>query len=169
MSRRWLLLLLVPLAACSSSSKASPPAASVTTPPTDRTTTTLTVEQQVEAAYLKSWDVYAKAVRTLDASGLEVSYVGDALTLETQEVADLKAANTPIVVQVKHSIGVQVVKVDEAIVFDRYENRNYRTDASGKAIDDPNKVGIYSDSYQMKRIGGSWFVARIVRQSSAHS
>jgi hypothetical protein len=166
-SRRWLLVLplLVAAASCSSDAPAGPSAA-VTTPPTsERTTTMLSVEQEVEAAYLRSWDVYAKAVRDLDPSGLEESYADAALDLERNEVARLKAANTPIVVEVDHDLAVEIVRDGEALVFDTYVNRNYRIDSSGKPIDDPNKAGTYSETYQMRRIGGRWLVVRVVRQS----
>ena len=38
---------------------------------------TLSVEAEVEAAYLRSWDVYSEAMRTFDTSHLDEVYVDD--------------------------------------------------------------------------------------------
>src|SRR4051812_15144688 len=94
---RWLLALAFAgaLAACGGGGDSTPSATLATTPTTARTTTTVSVESEVEAAYLKSWDVYAAAMRTFDTSHLKDVYVDAALKLRLDEVGELKAANTP--------------------------------------------------------------------------
>ena len=160
------LVVALTLGACGSDGPDGGEAAEVTTPPAaERTTTTLSVEEEVERAYLRSWDVYAKAVRDLDPMGLEQAYAGDALETVRAEVMRLKAAGTPIVVKIEHDLDVQLVSPDEAVVVDQYVNRNYRTTLAGEPIDDPNKAGTYVESYQLKRAGREWSVVRIVRQS----
>jgi hypothetical protein len=170
MLRRWLVLLAVggfAAAACSGASGDTGPTAEVTAPPRESTTTTeaRTPEEEVEAAYLRSWEVYAKAVRELDPSGLEESYAGEALETVRAEIARLASAGTPIVVQVEHEVGLQLISETDALVRDRYVNRNYRVDGSGRPIDDPDDPGTYVESYQMKRVDDRWRVVRIVRES----
>jgi hypothetical protein len=157
--------LLVVGAACGDSGGNEGPTATIAKPGKTTTTEAKTVEQQVEAAYLKSWKVYANAVRTLDASGLDAIYAERALDLVRDEVARLREANTPVVVQVQHDLHVQIVSDTDALVRDQYINRNYRIDAAGKPIDDQDDPGTYLETYQMKRVSGAWLVTRIVRES----
>jgi hypothetical protein len=165
---RWLLALAFAgaLAACGGGGGSTPSATLATTPTTARTTTTQSVEAEVEAAYLRSWDVYADAVRTFDTSKLATSYSGRALELVRSEVARLQAANTPVMVKVDHAIKVEVGSGNGAIVTDTYINRNYRIDGVTKqpidAVDDP---GTYVERYVMAKAGDSWLVASIERQS----
>jgi hypothetical protein len=164
------LFVALPLvSACSGGDGDDGPSASVTTassrPSTTSSSVALTPEQEVEAAYLRSWDVYAKAVRELDPAGLEESYTGVALATIREEVADYAAARTPLVVKVEHDITIGVLDSDTALVNDRYVNSNYRTDERGAPIDDPNDPGTYEDRYQLDRVGGRWLVSRIERLS----
>lgn len=162
------IFVALPLvSACSGGDDEEGPSASVTTASSRPSTTSvaLTPEQEVEAAYLRSWDVYAKAVRELDPAGLEESYRGDALATIREEVADYAAARTPLIVKVEHDITVGVLDGDTALVYDRYVNSNYRTDERGTPIDDPNDPGTYEDRYQLDRVGGRWLVSRIERLS----
>jgi hypothetical protein len=164
-SRRWLLVLplLVAAASCSSDDPTGPSAA-VTTPPTsERTTTTLSIEQEVEAAYLRSWDVYAKAVRDLDPSGLEESYADAALELERNEVADLVAANTPVRVQVEHKYSINVVDSTHAVVFDRYRNHSVLLDAKTGHPAEPDPDNEIAQTYALRRIDGKWKVTQVER------
>jgi hypothetical protein len=159
------VLVLVLVAACSGGDDDAP-AATLQTSTTAHTTTTLSVESQVEAAYLRSWDVYTNAVRTFDTSGLATTYTGRALDLVRGEVERLKAANTPLVVQVEHQVKVEIGVGNGAIVTDTYVNRNYRIDGTTKQpIDDTNDPGNYVERYVMMKAGDSWVVASIERQS----
>lgn len=145
---------------------AQPPSATLaTTPTTARTTTTLSVEAQVEAAYLKSWDVYSHAVRTFDTSEIETAYTGRARELVSGEVARLKAANTPIVVDVDHDVSVDIGDDGEtALVVDHYVNRNYRIDGrTNQPIDKVNDPGTFVERYVLTKAGESWVVSAIER------
>jgi hypothetical protein len=160
--RRVLLLpVLCLLAACSGSSPASP-SASVTEPPTS--TTTASVEAEVEAAYLRSWEVYAKAVRDLDPSGLEESYADDALTVVLDEIARLKTAGTPVRIRVEHDFNTQITGDSQAIVMDTYVNHSVLLDPSTgePAEPDPNKL--VTDLYAMREIEGAWKVVHFERR-----
>jgi hypothetical protein len=164
-----LLVALPVLSSCSGGDGDPGPSASVETttsrPSTTSSSVAMTPEQEVEAAYLRSWDVYAKAVRELDPTGLEESYTGDALDTVRAEVADFAAAGTPVVVKVEHDLTVGVLTPDRALVNDTYVNRNYRVDAKGEPIDDTNDPGTYEDRYQLDLVDGRWLVSRIERLS----
>lgn len=136
-----------------------------------KTTTTeaKTPEQQVEAAYLKSWDVYAKAVRELDPSGLEQSYADEQLKRTTDEVLRLKAAGNAVRVSVEHDLHVQIVNDGLALVRDRYRNHSVLIDPqSGEAREqDPDNV--LQETFTLKEIYGRWMVVDIVRESQQAS
>jgi hypothetical protein len=138
---RWLLpAALVATIAAGCSSDGGGPSASVTTPPTsERTTTTLTVEQEVEAAYLRSWDVYAKAVRDLDPSGLEESYASPQLERTRADV--------------------------EGRVKDRYRNHSVLLDPSTSEPTEADPNEMVRETYTLKEIDGQWKVVDIARSS----
>jgi hypothetical protein len=165
MKRGLLALCLVALAACGNDAPATPSATLSSAPTTEHTTTTLSVEQQVEAAYLKSWDVYSKAMRSLDTSHLAEVYVGKALELRTKEVSDLKAANTPARMDVEHRYSIDIVGPDQAVVRDNYVNHSVLLHANGSpAESDPNNV--LKREYLMTRLSGSWKIADVIDSQS---
>jgi hypothetical protein len=97
---------------------------------------------------------------------LATVYEGRALELVSAEVARLRTANTPLVVQVHHDVRVELGSGNGAIVTDTYVNRNYRIDGSTrKPIDATNDPGTYVERYVMSKAGDSWLVASIERQS----
>lgn len=158
---------LISVAACSGGDDDTP-AATLATSTTARTTTTQSVEAEVEAAFLKSWEVYADAVRRFDTSRLADAYAGRALDLVRGEVQRLKDANTPLIVKVTHDVSVELGSGNGALVVDRYINENYRINGETQqpidAVDDP---GTYVERYVMTRVGDSWLVASIERQSQS--
>jgi hypothetical protein len=166
--RRWLVLLALgglAAGACSDASSETGPTASVTAPPRESTTTTEapTPEEAVEAAYLRSWDVYAKAVRELDPSGLEESYAGDALATVRSEVERLTRNETPVRVSVNHRYFITMIKADLANVLDRYVNHSVFVDSNGRPTEpDPNKE--ITEHYTLKSIEGSWKVIDFARE-----
>lgn len=165
------LLVALPLAsACSGDDGDDGPSASVTTassrPSTTSSSVALTPEQEVEAAYLRSWDVYAKAVRALDPAGLEESYTGEALETVRAEVERYADANTPVIVDVQHDITVGVLTATDAQVHDRYVSRTHRTGEDGTPIDDPTDESTYEEKYRLKRISGRWLITGFERLSA---
>lgn len=137
------------------------PAATLATPTTaerSTTSTTLSVEAQVEAAYLKSWDVYTDAMRTFDTSKLADVYVGEALRARIAEVNGLKAANTPGRMEVEHDLIVQLLDDGGAVVKDSYINHSVLLDAETQqpTEHDPNER--LNREYGLRREGGTWKV-----------
>src|SRR5206468_2078380 len=109
LARRGVLLVgALLLAGCGGSGKPHAPTASVTAPPTS-TTAAQTVEQQVEAAYLHSWDVFADAVRRLDPSHLAEVYAAPHLNTAIDEINDRIRSHRPSRVSIEHHVDVQVI------------------------------------------------------------
>jgi hypothetical protein len=171
MLRRWLVLLAVggfAAAACSGASGDTGPTAEVTAPPRESTTTTeaRTPEQEVEAAYLRSWEVYAKAVRDLDPSGLEESFAEEHLATLRREFDRRTREGRPSRVSVEHNYRILIVGADNAMVFDRYLNHSVWLHQETGEPGEPDPNEYISDAFQMKRIEGTWKVTRVVRQRS---
>lgn len=146
------------------SSSTTSTSATTTSSTTSTTKKPATPEEEVEAAYLNSWEVYAKAVRELDPSGLEEAYAKDALELRRKEVADLKAADTPVQIDVDHDYLIEFLEDGVAVVFDRYTNRSVRIDGqTGEQIDDDAPV-VHRRAYQMERLGDRWKVVFVRSQ-----
>jgi len=159
--RRRLLLPLLILAVSCSSGGSEGPSASVTTPPT---TAAQTVEQQVEAAYLRSWDVYAKAVRTLDPSGLDSIYAGKALETVTGEIRRRQSERRPAAVKVEHDLSIEIVNETTAVVVDEYVNHSVRLDPANSAPVEADPNERITESYNLTLVEARWKVSGIVRQ-----
>ena len=162
-----LLVALPLLSSCSSDDGDDGPSASISTttsrPSTTSTSVARTPEEEVEAAYLRSWDVYAKAVRELDPSGLEESYTGDALDLVREEVEERSNDGRRSRVEVDHDYQITLIDESTAGVFDTYRNHSVLVDNSGEPVEaDPNEV--ITEIYTMRRVDGGWKVARITRR-----
>lgn len=165
MRRRVVLALLIPtfwlgLGACRGGASADlGPTAKVTSP--DITTTTLgAVEREVEAAYLRSWDAYLKAIRTFDLADVRATHTGAALEAVSDEVADYQASGGAVGGSVRHHYEVKVAGSDRATVIDRYVNHLVLLDNAGAPIEaDPNERVHYV--FELQRIGGVWLLSSI--------
>ena len=168
------------LAACSSddpdaapttttSAATSTTVASTTTTAPERPTSTTTtafdptsVEGQVEAAYLRSWDVYADAVYNLelDEAALASSFGAEHLETKRAEIRDRIADGRAALVAVEHDYSIQLVDQTTAVVLDRYVNHQVLIDpATRQPIeDDPNETLV--DAVTLELIGDSWRVTR---------
>lgn len=121
------------------------------------------VEGQVEAAYLRSWDVYAEAVYhlELDEQALAEVYAEDLLAARQSEIArridDGRAAH----VRVDHDYTVQFTDADTAVIIDQYLNHQVLIDPVTKwpTEDDPNEL--LTDAFTLRRLEGEW---RVVNQ-----
>ena len=170
---RHLVLLLAgvtALAACRSGAGASPPAPAPgpTAPPVGGAAATTTAalptspREQVEAAYLRSWAAYARAVATRDPPGLEQAYGGRALELVRSEVIRRRAENRPARARVDHDYTIRLRDADTATVIDGYLSHQVRIDpATGRAIEpDPRERRL--EAYTLRRIGDDWLVTEVV-------
>ena len=178
-ARAWLagvaLLCGVLAGACGGAERNDAPSATVaartsssttaTTAATSTTTTTspapTTVEDEVESAYLRSWDVYADALLRLDASRLEESYTGPALLTRQDEVARLAAARTPARVRVEHDYEIVVLNADDAFVLEDYVNHSVLLDGRTMQPLEPDPNHVVQREYVLRRGESGWRVAHI--------
>ena len=159
---------LVVLVGCGGSDDPVAPSATIapaeSTSSTTSTTEAMTPEEEVEAAYLRSWEVYAEAVRDLDDSRLDEVYDGEALTTVQSEVTEYAANRTPVRVEVEHQYQVQILEPGLAAVIDQYRNHSVFVDPdTGEPTEpDPNKILV--ETYGLRQIEGTWKVTSVVRQ-----
>lgn len=177
------LVAALALAACGDDDGAEPERSSTTsteatTTSSSTTTTTVperepsttttafdpaTVEGQVEAAYLRSWDVYADAVYhlELDEDALAEVYAGEALETVRSEVARRTERREPSLVQIDHRYEVTFRDSDLAYVVDVYLNHQVRLDPETylPIEPDPNERLVYN--FELRKSDGQWRVTQI--------
>lgn len=144
----------------------SPDGGLPTPPPTSNSSPTpVSPKAEVRDAYLRQWDVYTKAVRTLETAGLDDVFTGKALEVARREILRRRQENTPVVIRVKHDLGVKIMDATTAVVDDRYINRT--TDIDPKT-GEPTKrypADLIHELYTLKKVDGVWKVSAIFRQS----
>lgn len=136
--------------------------------PTSTTTTAFdpeSVEGAVEAAYLRSWDVYADAVYNLDLdeSALADVYAEQGLANVIEEISGRVDEGRAALVQVDHSYQIALTNDDLASVIDELTNHQVLIDPETKEPleADPDEVQLLN--FVMKRIDGGWRVTLIQR------
>jgi hypothetical protein len=115
----------------------------------------------VEAAYLRSWEVYADAMLRLDPARLPEGYTGAALDGRRDEVADLATARTPARMEVEHDYEVVVVDDANALVLERYRDHSVLLDGTTMQPLGPDPDQIVSREYVLHREADGWRVARV--------
>jgi hypothetical protein len=152
-------------------------AAATTTAPTTTTvperppstTTTAfaptTVEGEVEAAYLRSWDVYAEAVYNLelDEAALSSVYADEALQTQRDEIEQRIRDREPSLVRVDHKYQVVLSGASAANVIDEFTNHQVLVDPDTRqAIEpDPNETQVIN--FSLRLINGSWRITHLER------
>lgn len=145
-----------------------------TAPPTTTSTTTaptfeplladpaLTVEEQVEAAYLHYWDVVLDAFSRGDGAYLPLVLTGDALAHRQGELERLTNEGHRFQGNVSHDYAITVHSPDEATVVDAERSQIATVDATtGSTIEvDPDEVVVWQ--YTMIREEGSWRISYVV-------
>jgi hypothetical protein len=119
------------------------------------------LERDVEAAYLRSWDVYVDAMLRLDPSRLQDVYSGTALEARRREIAGLARSGTPGQMDVEHDYEIVLVGADNALVLESYLNHSVLLD--GRTMEpieaDPNEV--VKREYVLTREPDGWRVSHI--------
>ena len=143
----------------------SAPSMATSTAPPSPTPQPLSPKEAVREAYLRQWEVYSRAVRTLRPRGLREVLTGEALEVVRGEIAKRRRTRTPARVQVQHDIAVAIIDSTTAVVDDKYINHSVKIDPStGKPTErDPNEL--IHEVYTLKKVDGVWKVSAIVRQS----
>ena len=128
-----------------------PTTTSTSAPPTG------SLEGEVEAAYLRSWDVYREAMFRLDPSRLEEVYAGDALDLRRREIA---TAPSPVRVHVDHDYEIAVVGPDTALVFETYRNHSVYLDRTTMQPIEPDPNSVLRREYVLQKEPPGWRVTQ---------
>jgi hypothetical protein len=128
------------------------------------TSTTLSAKAELLAAYNRSWDVYADALRRLDASGLATTFAGNALRAAQDEVATQKAKNQPVQISIDHHPRVLRLTAAEGLVEDNYRNHSVVLDPTTGAPTEPDPNEIVYQRQTLKRISEAWKVVEIIEE-----
>jgi hypothetical protein len=118
-------------------------------------------EQEVEAAYLRSWDVYADAMLRLDPSRLGEVYAGDALDLRRDEVAGLARDGTPGRMRVDHDYEVVVLNATDALVLETYVNHSVLLDGTTMQPIEPDPNTTLRREYVLTKEPDGWRVSQV--------
>lgn len=168
------VVLALAVAACSSNdadavsttTTTASRATTTTTVPERETSTTTTefdpasVEGQVEAAYLKSWDVYADAVYNLelDEQALATVYADPLLAVRRDEISRRISDRSAALVAIDHGYRVEMTGTDTAVVIDTYRNHQVLIDPVTKEPTEPDPNDELIDAFTLRRSDGRWFV-----------
>jgi hypothetical protein len=134
--------------------------------PASTTTTAFdpaTVEGQVEAAYLRSWDVYAEAVYNLefDEAAFAGVYAEEYLLILRDELSGRISEGRAALVQVELDYDVRVMDPTTAVIIDTYVNHQVLIDPVTKVPVEPDPNETVVDVVTLKLIEGRWHVTRI--------
>lgn len=138
---------------------------STTVPPRPTSTTTTiydpaTVEGQVEAAYLRSWDVYADAVYNLrlDESALASVYADPLLGVRRDEISSRIVDRRASLVRIEHRYRIEMTSRSTAAVIDSYRNHQVLIDPSTKAPAEADPDVTIVDAFTLRAREGKWVV-----------
>ena len=157
------------VAGCGDDAESTPPptssraAASATAAPST-TSTTLSAKAELLAAYNRSWEVYADALRQLDASKLATTFGGNALKAAQDEVATQKARNQPVQISVGHRPRVLRITASEGLIEDNYRNHSVVLDPSTGTPTEPDPNEMVYQRQTLKRLSGTWKVVEIIEE-----
>jgi hypothetical protein len=161
------VVVVTALAGCSSGREPPVSTTSVTSPPTASTATLSTARDPKQAVlddYLTSWEVYADALRRLDPSALSASFADASLRTVREEVAEQKAKNEPVYVDVTHHPQVIYLQGDQAIVLDDYENRSVTLEPGGGKPPRSVPAERVRQRRSLRLIDGRWKVTSITEE-----
>jgi hypothetical protein len=170
-ARRYLVALAMTaalLAGCSDDTGSTAPttigSAPSTTAAPPATPTTLSAKAELLAAYNRSWDVYADALRRLDPSRLPTAFASSALRAVQSEVATQKARRQPVRIDVEHDPKVLLVTATDGVVADEGVNHSVALDpATGKPVEtDPNEP--FRERRSFKLLGRTWKVVEVIEE-----
>jgi len=161
-----------PRAASTTTTVEDPTITSTTTSVPERppsTTTTAfdpaSVEGAVEAAYLRSWDVYADAVYNLelDDQALAEVYAETSLANLTDEIEERARDGRAALVRVDHNYEITVLDSASALVVDAYRNHQVLIDPDTKepVEADPDEAVLFS--FTLRLTDDHWRVVLIER------
>jgi hypothetical protein len=163
------LATAVVLAGCQGDTPRTPPSTTEMRATSAVPTTSAITQPDAEvllSAFQRSWQVYADALRRLDASRLPSAFAGTALRAVQSEVAEQKAKRQPVRISVEHHPKVLLVNATDGVVEDRGVNHSVILNpATGRPAEpDPNEP--FSEHRSFKFIAGTWKVVEIIEEQA---
>lgn len=138
--------------------------------PSESPTPAATEERvQVEKAYLRFWDAWAKANETLDPTVLDDAMTGEALAQARALVEEGRAKNEPIRIRVEHNYHIVITHESLATVEDSFLDRSVELEPETGQPVGPEVNETIRNSYTLKKEGGTWKVAEIIAYRSGGS
>jgi hypothetical protein len=158
------------LAGCGGDAESLPPSTTVSVAPSttealSTTSTTLSAKAELLAAYNRSWEVYADALRRLNAGRLPTAFSGSALKAVQAEVAMQKARQQPVRIDVEHDPKILLVTTTDGVVADEGINHSVVLDpATGQpAEQDPDES--FRERRSFKFLDGAWKVVEVIEET----
>jgi hypothetical protein len=158
---------MVLLAGCRADTPRTPQGTTATRATAAAPTTSASTRSDAEvllAAFRRSWQVYADALRRLDTSRLPSAFAGRALRAVRSEVAEQKAKRQPVRISVEHHPKVLLANASDGVVQDHGVNHSVILNpATGQAAEpDPNER--FSEHRSFKLVDGTWKVVEIIEE-----
>ena len=167
-----LLVVCIMLVACdgggddANSQSSTSTSTALPTTPGATPTAGASVKDEVSAAYLHYWNVYANAVYNLDPSRLGDLMTGPRLDRALAEVRDLKHQGRAVKIVVENRPVVVHVEDTRAVVSDEYENRSHFIDPDTKQpLTSPSGGEVIHDQVTLALVDGIWKVFDSVREA----
>jgi hypothetical protein len=161
-------LTAVLLAGCSHHTPATPPSSTGSAVPTTNPAppTTLSAKAELLAAYNRSWEIYADALRRLDPSRLPEAFAGSALRAVQSEVASQKAMRQPVRIDVEHHPKVLLITAADGVVGDQGVNHSVVLNPSTGQPAEPDPNERFRERRSLKFLGSTWKVVEIIQEKT---
>jgi hypothetical protein len=147
----------------------APPAAAPATTaigvPAEGGPSTPQLEEEVEQAYRRYWELYSEALYTLDTSRVGQVAANEELRRIEDEVSGFRARARAVRVDVSHSYLIVDVTDAGATVYDEITDRSFLIDPGTKEPSrGPDTAHLVKDIFYFRKVDGAWKVTRSLRQ-----
>jgi hypothetical protein len=118
------------------------------------------LQREIAEAYVRHWEVVARAQFDLDSFQLKAAMAGDELARSEEDIRRLRAAGHAAHVEVELNFRIVKATADQATVYDEYVNRSVLLDAVTKqriSTKEPTP-NVVKMSFEMRKIDGTWKV-----------
>ncbi|MPZ16150.1 MAG: hypothetical protein GEU73_17330 [Chloroflexi bacterium] len=143
---------------------ATSPAAAGTSNPANGSSSPLSLEQEIEEAYLRYWDVYSEALLNLDTSRIPEVAADDELRRIEEEVGGLRNRNEAARINVTHDYEILDITSTGGTVYDEALNQSYTVDPVTKTSPEgTNRSEILRDLYFFEKRDHMWKIVKSYR------
>lgn len=134
-----------------------------TAPPTPPSTIhdPSSIEGQIEADYLATWDAFARAMAGADEAHLEDAFADKALQYRTTDVERVRAQGLAARIEVEHDYDIEQLTDTRAAVVDDLVNHMRLVDPSTGAFTEPDPNSPLGRAFTLELRGDRWIVIDI--------